>query len=194
LEDHALNKLSTYVSHPFATPATSNKEEGHHGIDFSYWHKDGNGAPILGVNIQSILPGRVAGIVKDRTPYGNMVLIETSYANMTKDLIDYLGISPNFSLYHLYAHMLNPPTWQIGDPVACGEVIGQVGNTGYSGNEHLHLETRLGPAGTIFPALVFYSTTATVEEMENYVLWRSSGIYQALDPMTLFTSFFPLEP
>jgi hypothetical protein len=52
---------------------------------------------------------------------------------------------------------------------------------------HLHLETRLGPAGTVFESMRFYSTSATIKEMENYVLWRTSGVYRHFDPMDLFS-------
>jgi hypothetical protein len=31
----------------------------------------------------------------------------------------------------------------------------------------------------------FYDTRATVEEMEAYVLWRTSGVFQHFDPLYL---------
>jgi hypothetical protein len=50
---------------------------------------------------------------------------------------------------------------------------------------HLHLETRLGPAGQVFESMRFYDTRATQEEMDTYVLWRTSGIFQHFDPLQL---------
>jgi hypothetical protein len=56
-------------------------------------------------------------------------------------------------------------------------------------NAHLHLETRLGKAGETFSGMAFYTTSASVEEMENYVRWRTSGDFRHFDPMNLFAWF-----
>ncbi|MBN2501496.1 MAG: M23 family metallopeptidase [Anaerolineales bacterium] len=192
LKDHDIYRLRTYVSNAYATPATSNKEEGHHGVDFAYYYKDGDGAPILGIDIQAIAPGRIAAMMVDKLPYGNMVMIETPYEMLAPELIAYFGIGPETSFYHLYAHMLNPPEWNVGDLVNCGQTLGQVGNTGFSGNEHLHLETRTGPANYDFSGgLAYYSTAASDVERGNYELWRSSGTFVHFDPIPFFEVFFP---
>jgi hypothetical protein len=57
---------------------------------------------------------------------------------------------------------------------------------------HLHLETRLGRAGTVFESIRFYDTRATIEEMDNYVLWRTSGVFRHFDPMALLS--YPINP
>jgi murein DD-endopeptidase MepM/ murein hydrolase activator NlpD len=192
LKDHDVYKLRTYVSNAYATPATSNKEEGHHGVDFAYYYKDGDGAPILGAEVQAIAPGRIAAVMVDKLPYGNMVMIETPYEKLAPELIAYFDIGPDTSFYHLYAHMLNPPEWNVGDLVNCGQTIGQVGNTGFSGNEHLHLETRTGPAYYDFSGgLAYYSTAASDVERANYEYWRSSGTFVQFDPIPFFEVFFP---
>ncbi len=194
LKDHDIYKLRTYVSNSYATPATSNKEEGHHGADFAYYYKDGNGTPILGAEIQAIAPGKIAAVMVDKLPYGNMVMIETPYEILAPELIAYFNIGPETSFYHLYAHMLNPPEWNVGDLVDCGQTIGQVGNTGFSGNEHLHLETRTGPANYDFSGgLAYYSTAASDVERANYEYWRSSGTFTHFDPIPFFEVFFPPE-
>jgi murein DD-endopeptidase MepM/ murein hydrolase activator NlpD len=60
-----------------------------------------------------------------------------------------------------------------------------VGTSGNSVNPHLHLETRLGPAGFTFASLAHYDTSATQDEMRQYCLWRLSGAFQPFDPMLL---------
>jgi murein DD-endopeptidase MepM/ murein hydrolase activator NlpD len=91
------------------------------------------------------------------------------------------------SLYLLYAHFGQSPAIHFGDVVQCGQVIGEVGKTGYNiVNPHLHLETRLGPAGMVFESMAFYTTSATETEMANYRRWRTSGEFKHIDPLRLF--------
>jgi murein DD-endopeptidase MepM/ murein hydrolase activator NlpD len=61
-----------------------------------------------------------------------------------------------------------------------------VGNSGLSGNPHLHLEFRIGPANFQFEEMAHYENNATNEEMENYCLWRVSGYFYTIDPMQIF--------
>ncbi len=50
----------------------------------------------------------------------------------------------------LYAHRLNPTSHTVGQTVAKGAIIGQVGNTGASFGAHLHWEThKMAPNGNI---------------------------------------------
>jgi hypothetical protein len=95
-------------------------------------------------------------------------------------------LTGEFSVYHLYAHMETAPSTHFGDPITCGQTLGTVGNTGYSSNPHLHLETRLGPSGADFKSMAHYENTNTLEQMGNYCLWRMSGYYQLFDPFILF--------
>ena len=71
------------------------------------------------------------------------------------------------------------------------EQIGEVGMTGRTEIPHLHLETRLGPSGSKFESMRFYDTRATREEMANYILWRTSGVFRHFDPMRLLLAVFP---
>jgi hypothetical protein len=139
------------------------------------------------------------------------VLVETSLTNLPQTLQDDLmanyqpvpedpgyrlycpdvtppQITGDYSVYHLYAHFETKPDFNIGDTIDCGEKLGTVGNTGYSSNPHLHLETRLGPSGASLTTMAHYLNTATVEQMANYCLWRMSGYYQLFDPEILFSS------
>jgi murein DD-endopeptidase MepM/ murein hydrolase activator NlpD len=94
-------------------------------------------------------------------------------------------MSAGESLYLLYAHLNLPPPVALGEAIAACQPLGEVGMSGNTDIPHLHLEMRLGPAGTVFESMRFYDTRASIEEMENYVLWRTSGVYRHFDPMFL---------
>lgn len=93
----------------------------------------------------------------------------------------------DYSLYLLYAHLDQPPAVELGQSVACGQVIGAAGTTGNSVNIHLHLETRLGPSGATFTSMDHYDNAATNLEMSNYCAWRVSGLFQLFDPLKLLS-------
>lgn len=99
-----------------------------------------------------------------------------------------LGIVAGESLYHLYAHFDESPLPEAGDWVACGELIGEVGKSGYNiPVAHLHLETRIGPSGAIFDEMGYYDTRASEVARENYETWRMSGVFRHFNPMVLFS-------
>lgn len=213
LEGIALDELQEIVSFPY-DPPDPGKDDGHHGVDFSYYRR-GDQKSIEGLPVRSVFAGRVAAAVTDRPPYGNMLIIETPLDLFSEDrpflqrlpqpqppLLENPRLtcppvdlpewdSPNRSLYLLYAHLSEPPTFDIGDSIECGQVIGAVGNTGMSGNPHLHLEARVGPGRWSFPSLAHYDNTASPEELGNYCLWRVSGLFQLIDPLTLLQSDLP---
>ncbi|RPJ47754.1 MAG: M23 family metallopeptidase, partial [Chloroflexi bacterium] len=81
----------------------------------------------------------------------------------------------------------SPPTVALGQSVTCGQAIGEVGTTGRSVNYHLHLETRVGPAGVTFPEMAHYDNAATDTEMGTYCTWRVSGLFQAFDPLKVLS-------
>src|SRR4030042_1626197 len=142
----------------------------------------------------SPLPGTVAASIQDRLPYGNMVIIETTQTMLLKGIVDKYNIGSGESLYTLYAHMGQSPLVGLGDAIFCGQELGTVGTTGYDiVNPHLHLETRMGPSEVRFNSMVFYDTSATSEEMENYKWWRTSGDFRNLDPMRVFAEYLSNE-
>ncbi len=157
-----------------------------------------------------MLDGIVAGTVDNRYPYGYMIMIETpweklpeeikqglpapqihmpldlSHAALTCPVIEPMATTnTSVSLYILYAHMLEKPTLPIGNAVLSGQSLGQIGNTGDSTNAHLHLEGRVGPSGLRFDQMGHYMNDSSEIERYNYCLWRISGVYQLIDPMTL---------
>ena len=207
LDGIELAELVEIVSFAY-DPPPSGRDDGHHGIDFSYYRR-GDQASIQGLPVRSVLPGTIAAIIEDRPPYGNMLIIETPLSllpegwparldlpqpqpplpenpRLTCPPVDLPGWeSAHRSLYLLYAHLDQPPSYIFGDVVDCGEVIGAVGNSGMSGNPHLHLEVRIGPSGAAFPALAHYDNAASPEEMGYYCAWRVSGLFQMIDPLAV---------
>lgn len=167
---------------------------------------------MLGLPVHAILPGRVAAVIDNLKPYGNAIIIETPFEALPKQW-DTTIILPTLaptvlpdprltcpvepaqpwmassqrSLYHLYAHMKELPVVKVGDSVKCGQVIGEVGTTGSSINPHLHLETRIGPAGATFTGLGHYDPGLSDEDRSNYCTWRVSNWFQMFDPMTILT-------
>jgi murein DD-endopeptidase MepM/ murein hydrolase activator NlpD len=181
-----LPELFEIVSDPYSPPPTNRAEERHHGVDFSHYRRKGYSS-IEGEPVQVILEGIVASVIANRLPYGNMVIVETPLRTFPGGLLQDLGGQESQSLYVLYAHMISEPELVIGERVSCGQKIGEVGKTGYNiVNPHLHLETRFGPSGVVFSGMAFYTTTASIEEMETYNRWRTGGEFVHFDPMSLF--------
>jgi murein DD-endopeptidase MepM/ murein hydrolase activator NlpD len=214
LSNFSLSDISNILTNSMKTPSPG-KDDGHQGVDFSFWSY-GKWKSIEGLEISSALDGIVAGVVYDRFPYGNMIMIETPLEQLpvalqqelnslpespTPDLayspLTCPAISPSDfpsqqkSLYLLYAHMLEPSTHQSGDVITCGENLGQVGNTGDSSNAHLHFEVRIGPSGFRFTEMAHYLNDLTETERYNYCTWRVSGIFQLVDPMEVLSVGLP---
>ena len=209
LQGFDFQELKGIVTEPFQPPLPG-KDNGHQGVDFSFWTYK-NFTTMQGLPVQAVLNGKVAAVIKNRYPYGNMIIIESSLSAFpaawlsaspqpTRESIqtpvpaltcpagtdNFNANSTDLSIYLLYAHLDQPVNLKVGDTVTCGQVIGGVGTTGNSVNYHLHLEMRIGPSGATFPAIAHYWNDATSEEMHNYCIWRVSGIFQMLDPMQLF--------
>ena len=208
-----LEDLSLIVSNPFDY-AGDGKDEGHHGVDFSFYRYK-TIKNIENLPVHSITSGVVRSVIDNRPPYGNMVIIETSFSTLPAIvsvhlLSQYPGINtpyqtnlscPEFqfhenanesdqlSLYILYAHLFSPSTVEINSLILSGKEIGAVGNSGYSGNPHLHLEFRIGPSGYTFSEMAHYDNTASQGEIYNYCLWRVSGRFYQIDPMNT-TKFY----
>jgi murein DD-endopeptidase MepM/ murein hydrolase activator NlpD len=176
--------LPLIISQPY-DPPPDGSDARHHGLDFFYYQVDGRGS-IAGEGIQSILPGIVAAVINDRLPYGNMIIIETPVSFLTQRLRAAFRESSDLSIYHLYAHMTSASDLSIGDSISCGQILGQVGQTGYNiPVPHLHIETRLGIPGVTFKDMAFYDTQATSSEIKNYSRWRISGEFIHFDPISL---------
>jgi murein DD-endopeptidase MepM/ murein hydrolase activator NlpD len=81
--------------------------------------------------------------------------------------------------------MNEPPLVELGDIVSACQKVGEVGTSGNSFEPHLHLETRLGPAGRSFTSMGYYKADNTEEERANYVAWRTGGEFLHFDPISV---------
>lgn len=215
IEHMTVADLKNAVITPFLPPPAGS-DDPHHGIDLAV--KDPvNGFALDGSAVNSILVGKVVGVIQDRFPYGNAVIIETPLQSLPKEWIEALAVheiqpvdirdSPlscptledtaisrryeDLSFYILYAHLLNQPQFTPGEDVNCGQQIGQIGSTGNSINPHLHLETRVGMKNIQLGSMAHYDNSATLDEMRNYCLWRISGYFERMDPMILLEWISP---
>jgi murein DD-endopeptidase MepM/ murein hydrolase activator NlpD len=182
-----LDILGEIVSDPYLPPPSNNPEGRHHGIDFAFYNR-GDLASILGMKVQSILPGSVAAALADTFPYGNFVIVETPYDLLTTSQREILSITATQSLYLLYAHLNAPPLSKTGQEIGACDQIGEAGKSGNAGNPHLHLEMRLGPPGVVFREMGYYKADDTAAERIQYKLWRTSGQFQHIEPLLLLRS------
>jgi murein DD-endopeptidase MepM/ murein hydrolase activator NlpD len=159
-------------------------------MDFAFYQWEGRPS-IDGVGVQSMFTGSVAAVILDRPPLGFAVLVESLPKHIPIDIIQTLNISPGESIYLLYAHLKEPPMVVLRSRINCGQTLGFVGNTGFSGAPHLHLEVRVGPQNLIFESMAYYDTRASQEEMENYRLWRLEGIFRPINPQFVLDTFRP---
>lgn len=214
LKDVEVSDLHKITSQGFTPPAPF-KDDGHPAIDLAFYSFN-ELPSMIGHPVHAILPGTVSLVIEDRYPYGNAVMIETplkliSYGKQNSitlptpipqgnlDLLRPCDSDPMFadmapldwsegtkSIYVLYAHLLEKPRVVPGESITCGQEVGAVGSTGNSAEEHLHLETRIGPADAQFGPLAMYSPDAVTEERYSYCIWTSSGRFQAFNPVVLW--------
>lgn len=204
LEGVNVADIPTMVTNPFAPPPPG-RDEAHQGIDIAQRDPQTQ-ISLEGLRVQAVFAGRVAASINDRFPYGNALIIETLKSELPEGLEAKLptpaptpmsrsplncpdvsqihtDAAEQDSLYLLYAHLKEPSSLQPGASVSCGQTLGVIGSTGNALNPHLHLEARLGPAGTRFASLSHYDSRATTEEMANYCYWRISGWFRLIDPL-----------
>jgi murein DD-endopeptidase MepM/ murein hydrolase activator NlpD len=209
LQGIPITELTDTIHNPF-NPPRSGRDDPHQGVDFAVLEY---GIALSGNPVQSVLDGRVAAVIDNRFPYGNALMIETSLESLAPQSVSgiYLPtISPTIephpalncpqvspvpslntekrSLYLLYAHLKEPPSFQIDEAVECGQIIGQIGDSGNALNPHLHLEVRIGPSGARLGSMAHYSTSASPEEMSAYCTWRVREIFQLVDPKQLLST------
>jgi murein DD-endopeptidase MepM/ murein hydrolase activator NlpD len=178
-----IEHLSSIVSDPY-NPPPMGKDDRHQGVDFAYYRQFGR-ASIAGEGVQSVFEGKIAGVVDNKFPFGNALIVETPYEQLSVEIQEIIGIKSTQSLYALYAHMEYLGVNEIGQKIDPCQSIGAVGKSGNAGVEHLHLDMRLGPPNQIISSMSYYVSEATSAERETYRLWRTSGDFIHFDPMEL---------
>ena len=214
LEGLSLEELvsdSTVIQQVFKAPRPG-LDDGHTGVDYAYYSR-GDRVGIEGLPVYSVLPGKIISMLDNKWPLGNTIIIETPLEIIDEEFL--AAISPpqmaptvapaphvicpsgelefevepsSRSIYVLYAHLKDSANFSIGESVECGQKIGEVGNTGWSSNPHLHFETRIGPSGARFKSMAYYTTAATTQEQYNYCVWRVSNMFQLFDPINLLSA------
>ena len=184
-----MQEIFEIVSDPYDPPPMG-KDNRHQGTDFSYYRRRDRNT-IEGEAVQSMFAGRVVAVVKDRPPYGNMVIIETAPDDLLTEIVNKYSFGENESLYVLYAHFRYPPIVSLGETINCGQPLGEVGATGYNiVNPHLHIETRIGISTYLFlDGMAYYDTSTNEDERSSYELWRMSGEFRHFDPMRLINDY-----
>jgi len=181
------SELNGIVSDGF-NPPPSGQDGRHQGVDFAYYRKFGRES-IAGDGVQAILTGKVSALILDRFPYGNALMTETPSLLVPSWLRERLELNQSESLYVLYAHLAEFYLGEIGEAISSCQWIGTVGKSGNAAVAHLHLEIRIGEQGQIFPSMAYYVTTASQEERQTYLRWRTSGEFRAIDPLIVLTEY-----
>jgi murein DD-endopeptidase MepM/ murein hydrolase activator NlpD len=209
LEGISLGELAEMISNPF-NPPRPGSDDPHQGIDLADINLDN--VAVGGRPVSVVLNGRVAAVIRDRFPYGNALLVETTLESLPTGWIEGLDLPDpgvlaeiptvltcpalpdepawdltTMSLYLLYAHLQSPPELHVGEEMECGQIIGAIGSSGNALNPHLHLEVRSGPAGASFDSMAHYDASASLDEMAAYCSWRVSGNFPLVNPMSLFS-------
>jgi len=208
LQEYSIDELVDMISNLYHPPSPGS-DDPHQGVDFSV--VDPNlGYATKGAPVQAILSGNVVMVMNDRFPYGNALLIETTFENLPPSWKDFLVELPSpelfavnpaltcpdgwdqphngdeaLSLFILYAHLANATEWEIGDQIKSGEPVGLIGDSGNALAPHIHIEMRYGFSESLRGNMAHYDVTANEEEMSNYCRWRVSGWYRLVDPMAL---------
>ncbi|MCW5875164.1 MAG: M23 family metallopeptidase [Anaerolineales bacterium] len=188
LAEHQISALlSLYLTQPFIAPQGANKETGHHGLDFAYYSGGPSGGHINGTPIQSVLDAVVAGAGYNAV-YGYYLVTETPWARLPQGAAGLYGMAAGESLYLLYAHLQHPAPFELGEALACAQVLGYVGDSGdrfFVSDPHLHLETRVGASGLRLDPMAYYAIEATEEQKAEYLRWRTSDDFRLADPAAL---------
>lgn len=138
------------------------KKDMHDGIDLVDKSKGYNDL----CNIIAHSDGEVVSSRNDRDGFEN-----GSYGN-------YVKIKHKNGYYTLYAHLkYNSVTVKTGDKVKKGEVIGYMGNTGYSFGGHLHFEVRNEKDEKINPTEYLESDLPELKEFEKCNYKTTTDMY-----------------
>jgi murein DD-endopeptidase MepM/ murein hydrolase activator NlpD len=112
LEDVPVVVLPGMVTNPFSPPR-SGSDDPHQGVDFSVVDS-GTGIALSGNPVNAVLGGTVAGIVEDRFPYGNAILVESRLDGLSPLLLDSIPL-PTPAPIHISHPILTCPDLDLSD-------------------------------------------------------------------------------
>lgn len=108
----------------------------HLGVDFGW-----NDYPQGSCN-QAIIASESGTVVDTGDGYGNTYPNRRIYGNFVN--IEHDDTLNGKKVYTIYAHLLKELIVKKGQHVRKGQVLGYMGNSGYSNGQHLHFELRVG--------------------------------------------------
>lgn len=110
---------------------TQGYKSSHVGNDYGW------SSSVAGANNQPIIAAEAGTVTTAVDGYGNTYPNSRIYGN-------YVIVSHGGGWYTLYGHLLKGLAVKKGQTVAKGQVLGYMGNSGYSMGQHLHFELRKG--------------------------------------------------
>src|SRR5665648_254605 len=208
VESIKLEDITSMIYNPYYPPVAGS-DDPHQGVDLSDVDLDTLIAK-TGLGVNSIINGQVVMVLNGRFPYGNAVLVESTYDTLPPGWQKTVSNGPapanwgtvpaltcpsgwdqdpesksDPSIFVLYGHLENRSEVTQGQLLKCGEHIGSIGMSGNALSPHLHIEIRYGPPSGLTNSMAHYDTSASLDEMSNYCQWRVSGWYRLLDPISL---------
>jgi len=86
LDGVSIEKLPEMVSNKFSPPRLGS-DDPHQGVDFAVVDQ-ASGIALCGNPVQAILGGTIAGVIEDRFPYGNAILVESQMEALSPVFLD----------------------------------------------------------------------------------------------------------
>ncbi|PWU52450.1 peptidase M23 [Micromonospora sp. S4605] len=129
------------VQGPLVSGFRTTERPGHDGVDIA--------AP-KGTTIHAAASGLVIRVVCN----AHLINGDPYSCDVDGDPVTVRGCGWYIELLHpdssvtRYCHMVRRPSIDVGQQVAVGQIIGQVGSSGHSSGPHLHLETHTGQPAT----------------------------------------------
>lgn len=120
-------------NHPNSEGEGSSGTPDHHGIDINF-DKGSEGTPLYAITGGKVVSSQGGGLVETPSSNGGC-----GNNVQWKDSGGY---------YHWYMHMRDDPLVNVGDDIEPGQLLGYVGDTGWSSGAHLHYSVNKAPGSS----------------------------------------------